>query len=100
RVAGADRLVVALREQPDHVARLVAPVHEAGDGGVLPRLGFGYDCDQFLQLVLADLANSRHPATLCGEHTYGGDQVSTWSIRRLSCKPRSPAGLVNPPGNR
>ena len=31
--------------------------------------------------------------------TYGGDLVSTWSVLRQSCKPRSPVGLVNPPGN-
>ena len=30
--------------------------------------------------------------------TYGGDQVSTWSVLRLSCKPRSPVGLVKQPG--
>jgi hypothetical protein len=29
--------------------------------------------------------------------TYGGDQVSTWSVLRLSSEPRSPVGLVNPP---
>ncbi len=34
-----------------------------------------------------------------GQHTYGGDLVSTWSVLRQSCKPRSPVGLVNPPGN-
>src|ERR671934_1859152 len=33
------------------------------------------------------------------EGTYGGDQVSTWSVLRQSCKPRSPVGLVNPPAN-
>jgi hypothetical protein len=33
------------------------------------------------------------------EMTYGGDLVSTWSVLRLSCEPRSPVGLVNPPGN-
>jgi hypothetical protein len=31
--------------------------------------------------------------------TYGGDQVSTWSILRQSRKPRSPVGLVKQPGN-
>src|SRR5262249_25455358 len=31
--------------------------------------------------------------------TYGGDLVSTWSVLRQSCKPRSPVGLVNPPAN-
>jgi len=31
------------------------------------------------------------------EHTYGGDQVSTWSVLRQSCEPRSPVGLVNQP---
>ncbi len=82
RVAGADRVLVALGEQPDHVARLVAPVDEAGHGGLLPRLGLEGDGDQLVQLVLGDLANSQHPATLCSEHTYGGDLVSTWSIRR------------------
>ena len=82
RVAGADRLVVALGEEPDHVARLVAPVDEAGGGRLLPRLGIERDGDQLLQLVFSDLANSQHPATLCSEHTYGGDLVSTWSIRR------------------
>src|SRR5215213_8330039 len=30
--------------------------------------------------------------------TYGGDQVSTWLVLRLSCKPRSPVGLVKQPG--
>ena len=30
--------------------------------------------------------------------TYGGDQVSTWSVLRQSCKPRSPVGLVKQPG--
>ena len=30
----------------------------------------------------------------------GGDLVSTWSVLRESCKPRSPVGLVNPPGNK
>ena len=40
------------------------------------------------------------PATLLPvEMTYGGDLVSTWSVLRLSCEPRSPVGLVNPPGN-
>ena len=82
RVAGADGLVVSLREQPDHASRLVAPVDEAGDGRVLTWLGLEGDGHQFLQLVLGDLANSQHPATLCSEHTYGGDLVSTWSIRR------------------
>ena len=77
RVAGADRVVVALGEQPDHVARLVAPVDEAGDGGVLPRLGFEGDGDQFLQFVLGDLANSQHPATLVG-NTHTG---ATWFRR-------------------
>ena len=32
------------------------------------------------------------------EVTYGGAMVSTWSVLRLSCEPRSPVGLVNPPG--
>src|SRR5439155_18082352 len=41
-------------------------------------------------------SNLQHAATICG--TYGGDQVSTWSILRLSCKPRSPVGLVKQPG--
>jgi hypothetical protein len=35
----------------------------------------------------------------CG-YTYGGDLVSTWSVLRQSCKPRSPVGLVNPPANK
>jgi hypothetical protein len=82
RVAGADSVLIPLREQPDHLARLVAPVDEAGDGGVLPWLGREGDGHQLLQLVLGDLANPQHPATLCSEHTYGGDLVSTWSIRR------------------
>ncbi len=30
--------------------------------------------------------------------TYGGDQVSTWSVLRLSCRSRSPVGLVKQPG--
>ena len=38
-------------------------------------------------------------ATIRENETYGGDQVSTWSILRSSCKPRSPVGLVNQPGN-
>jgi hypothetical protein len=37
-----------------------------------------------------------HAATIGA--TYGGDQVSTWSVLRLSCKPRSPVGLVKQPG--
>src|SRR5262245_27447520 len=41
--------------------------------------------------------NQEHVATL--RATYGGDQVSTWSILRLSCKPRSPVGLVKQPGS-
>ena len=40
--------------------------------------------------------DEQHMATL--RATYGGDQVSTWSILRLSCKPRSPVGLVKQPG--
>ena len=40
--------------------------------------------------------NEQHAATI--RATYGGDQVSTWSILRLSCKPRSPVGLVKQPG--
>ena len=32
--------------------------------------------------------------------TYGGDQVSTWSVLRQSCKSRSPVGLVKQPGKR
>ena len=35
----------------------------------------------------------------CEQHTYGGDQVSTWSVLRLSCRSRSPVGLVKQPGN-
>src|SRR5689334_11819539 len=31
------------------------------------------------------------------EETYGGAMVSTWSILRQSCKPRSPVGLVKQP---
>ena len=38
------------------------------------------------------------PARSYNTRTYGGDQVSTWSILRLSCKPRSPVGLVKQPG--
>ena len=38
------------------------------------------------------------PRLQCGL-TYGGDQVSTWSVLRQSCKPRSPVGLVKQPGN-
>ena len=82
RVAAADRLVVALGEQPDHVARLLAPVDEAGNGRMLARLRGEGDRHKVVQLVLLDLANSQHAATLCSEHTYGGDLVSTWSIRR------------------
>src|SRR4029078_4446034 len=33
------------------------------------------------------------------ELTYGGDLVSTWSLRRLSCKRRSPVGLLKQPGH-
>ena len=33
-----------------------------------------------------------------GGHTSRGRQASTWSIRGGSCKPRSPVGLVKPPG--
>ena len=32
--------------------------------------------------------------------TYGGDQVSTWSVLRQSCKRRSPVGLLNQPGHK
>src|SRR5581483_6776990 len=32
------------------------------------------------------------------KRTYGGDQVSTWSVLRLSCRSRSPVGLVKQPG--
>ncbi len=38
-----------------------------------------------------------HAATI-GRQTYGGDQVSTWSVLRLSCRSRSPVGLVKQPG--
>jgi len=34
---------------------------------------------------------------LCSTGTYGGDQVSTWSILRSSSEPRSPVGLVKQP---
>ena len=37
-------------------------------------------------------------ARLCA-HTYGGDQVSTWSVLRQSCKRRSPVGLLKQPGH-
>ena len=30
--------------------------------------------------------------------TYGGDQVSTWSVLRLSCESKYPVGLVKQPG--
>src|SRR5439155_24533714 len=40
---------------------------------------------------------AEHRATI--RRTYGGDLVSTWSVLRQSCKPRSPVGLVNQPGN-
>src|SRR2546425_6200478 len=69
-------------------------------------LGGGYgllrEClvvDRERKLLLGhvrDRANLQHTATIWG--TYGGDQVSTWSILRLSCKPRSPVGLVKQPG--
>jgi hypothetical protein len=32
--------------------------------------------------------------------TYGGDQVSTWSVLRQSCKRRSPVGLLKQPGHK
>jgi hypothetical protein len=31
------------------------------------------------------------------QETYGGDLVSTWSVLRLSCKRRSPVGLLKQP---
>src|SRR4029079_13569441 len=46
---------------------------------------------------------SRAPAARRGypvRTTYGGDQVSTWSVLRSSSEPRSPVGLVNPPANK
>ena len=64
RVAAADRLVIALCEQPDHVARLVAPVDEAGNRRMLARLSGEGDRHQVVQLVLLDLANPQHAATL------------------------------------
>ena len=48
--------------------------------------------------VVAGRADLGHAATI-RPNTYGGDLVSTWSVLRQSCKPRSPVGLVNPPGN-
>src|SRR4029079_6331544 len=39
------------------------------------------------------------PAATLSELTYGGDLVSTWSLRRLSCKRRSPVGLLKQPGH-
>ena len=38
------------------------------------------------------------PRLHCGQHTtYGGAMASTWSVLRLSCKRRSPVGLLKPP---
>ena len=40
----------------------------------------------------------RPPGLHCPD-TYGGDQVSTWSVLRQSCKRRSPVGLLKQPGH-
>src|SRR4029078_5199878 len=40
----------------------------------------------------------RAAAATLFRNTYGGDQVSTWSVLRLSCRSRSPVGLVKQPG--
>ena len=45
----------------------------------------------------------REPGSSTGpvhSKTYGGAMVSTWSILRQSCKPRSPVGLVKQPENK
>ena len=39
-------------------------------------------------------AANRYPV---GNNTYGGAMVSTWSVLRLSCKRRSPVGLLKQP---
>ena len=39
---------------------------------------------------------SRYPSRT----TYGGDQVSTWSVLRSSSEPRSPVGLVKQPAHK
>ena len=32
-----------------------------------------------------------------GKKKYGGAMASTWSVLRMSCRPRSPVGLVKQP---
>jgi len=66
--------------------------------GLLARHRERDNADQLLELVLADLPDLHALRLQCAQHTYGGDLVSTWSVLRQSCKPRSPVGLVNPPG--
>src|SRR5438477_1548809 len=51
-------------------------------------------------VVGVDGPNLEHAATIWLQNTYGGDQVSTWSVLRQSCKPRSPVGLVKQPGHK
>ena len=46
----------------------------------------------------ASAAIGSYPEAL--NHTYGGDQVSTWSVLRQSCESRSPVGLVNQPAQK
>ena len=45
-------------------------------------------------------ARSSGPSRSGGYIESGGDLVSTWSVLRMSCKPRSPVGLVKQPGTK
>src|SRR5262245_58481042 len=52
----------------------------------------------FMSLLIVPPASGAEGAgTLPRQHTYGGAMVSTWSVLRQSCKPRSPVGLVKQP---
>ena len=97
--ADRDELAALEREQvhllgapPSRSGRSRSRSRRSGTNGVAelePALELG---------VVADRADLGHAATI-RPNTYGGDLVSTWSVLRQSCKPRSPVGLVNPPGN-
>ena len=96
--AGGDGLAALEREQVHLLGRrhpraeILDRDRMVGENGVAelePPLELG---------VVARGADLGHTATIRPK-TYGGDLVSTWSVLRQSCKPRSPVGLVNPPGN-
>ena len=96
--ADRDELAAVEREQV-HLLRVRHPGADVLDRDRVVGDELVAEREPALELgVVAGRADLGHPATI-RPNTYGGDLVSTWSVLRQSCKPRSPVGLVNPPGN-